>query len=118
MWEVEYTDEFERWWGTLGEKEQASVDASVRLLEKLGPSLSYPHSSAIQQSRHKKMRELRSQCGGRPLRTFYVFDPLRTAVLLIGGDKTGNDRFYEVYVPAADRIYDQYLKEIGEENKP
>jgi len=52
------------------------------------------------------MRELRSQCKGQPLRTFYAFDPRRTAILLIGGDKTGDDRFYEVMVPLADRIYD------------
>jgi len=63
------------------------------------------------------MRELRSQCKGRPLRTFYAFDPRRAAILLIGGDKTGNQRFYDVMVPLADRIYDDYLREIKEENK-
>jgi len=61
------------------------------------------------------MRELRSQCEGRPLRTFYAFDPKRTAILLIGGDKTGDDRFYNVMVPIADKIYDNYLKEIEKE---
>jgi hypothetical protein len=35
------------------------------------------------------------------------------AVLLIGGDKTGDDRFYDIYVPLADSIYDQYLEECG-----
>jgi hypothetical protein len=53
---------------------------------------------------------------GRPLRTFYTFNPSRTAILLIGGDKTGNDRFYDIMVPLADRIYDAYLKEIQEKN--
>jgi hypothetical protein len=62
------------------------------------------------------MRELRSQCEGRLLRTFYAFDPRRTAILLIGGDKTGDDRFYDVMVPIVDKIYDNYLKEIQEEN--
>ena len=60
------------------------------------------------------MRELRNQYAGRPLRTFYAFDPNRVAILLIGGDKTGDNRFYEVIVPKADRIYDDYLKEIKE----
>jgi hypothetical protein len=32
---------------------------------------------------------------GRPIRVFYAFDPRRTAVLLMGGDKTGDGRFYE-----------------------
>ena len=48
--------------------------------------------------------------------TFYAFNPRRTAILLIGGDKTGNDNFYDEMVPIADRIYDNYLKEIQEEN--
>jgi hypothetical protein len=51
--------------------------------------------------------------GGRPLKTFYIFDPRRTAILLIGGDKTGNARFYEEFIPVADAIYDRYLNEIG-----
>jgi hypothetical protein len=114
MWEVEYTGEFETWWNTLSAKEQASVNAGVMMLETLGPELSYPQSSSIQSSRHKKMRELRTQCNGNPLRSFYAFDPRRVAILLIGGDKTGNDRFYEIFVPIADRIYDEHLKEIGE----
>jgi hypothetical protein len=46
---------------------------------------------------------------------FYAFDPRRLAILLIGGDKTGNDRFYEVFVPQADRIYEKYLEEIQQE---
>ena len=62
------------------------------------------------------MRELRSQCKGQPIRTFYAFDPRRTAILLIGADKTGDDRFYDIMVPLADRIYDNYLSEIKEEN--
>ncbi len=31
--EVEYTDEFEKWWNTLDEAGQATVDAYVRMLE-------------------------------------------------------------------------------------
>jgi hypothetical protein len=60
------------------------------------------------------MRELRSQCEGRPLRTFYAFDTRRAAILLIGGDKTGDDGFYDVMIPKADKIYDDHLKEIAE----
>jgi hypothetical protein len=61
------------------------------------------------------MRELRVQSAGRPLRILYAFDPRRTAILLIGGDKTGDDRFYETYVPLADRLYDIYLEELRKE---
>ena len=61
------------------------------------------------------MRELRIQSGGRPVRVFYAFDPRRTVILLIGGDKTGDDRFYERFVPLADRLYDEHLQELKEE---
>jgi len=112
MWEVEYTSEFEVWWESLNEAEQNTVAYSVRLLQSEGPSLKFPHSSDVRQSKHRNMRELRSQYAGKPYRTFYAFDPRRIAILLIGGDKTGDDRFYETMVPIADRIYDEYLKEI------
>jgi hypothetical protein len=115
MWEVEYTDEFREWWDSLSWDEQAVIDSGVTLIEQRGPSLPYPYSSSVKGSRHKKMRELRNQYAGKPLRTFYAFDPSRTAVLLIGGDKTGDDRFYEVMVPRADKILDEYLKEKQEE---
>ena len=62
-----------------------------------------------------EMRELRVQSGGRPLRVFYAFDPRRTSILLIGGDKTGNDRFHAEYVPVADALYDEHLEELRKE---
>jgi hypothetical protein len=62
------------------------------------------------------MRELRVQHQGRPYRVLYIFDPRRVALLLVGGDKSGDDRWYEKSVPLADRIYDNYLSEIEEED--
>ena len=61
------------------------------------------------------MRELRTQVGGEPYRTLYAFDPTRSAILLIGGDKTGDDRWYEVNVPIADRVYDAHLDQLRRE---
>ncbi len=49
------------------------------------------------------------------MQTFYAFDPRRAAILLIGGDKTGDDRFYEVFIPVADRLYDEHLEELKKE---
>jgi hypothetical protein len=74
-----------------------------------GPALRFPYSSSVVSSRHAHMRELRVQHAGQPYRILYAFDPLRTAILLIGGDKTGNDRWYDTYVPLADRLYDDHL---------
>jgi hypothetical protein len=116
-WEVEYTDEFGQWWSGLSEQEQISVAASVQLLEERGPSLGFPHSSGIHGSKHGHMRELRTQHLGRPFRTLYAFDPLRNAILLIGGDKTGDGRWYDVNVPLADRLYDEHLEQLRKEGK-
>jgi hypothetical protein len=114
-WDVEYTDEFELWWASLTESEQESVAASVGLLEERGPNLGFPHSSGITSSMFAHMRELRTQHDGRPFRTLYAFDPRRAAILLIGGDKTGDDRWYEKNVPVADRLYEEHLRQLRKE---
>jgi hypothetical protein len=67
-------------------------------------------------SRFSHLRELRIQHQGRPYRILYGFDPERNALLLIGGDKTGNDRWYEIFVPIADRLYKEHLKELEKDN--
>lgn len=92
-WEIEYTDEFECWWDGLGEDEQASVESSVRLLGQFGPS----------------------QHAGRPYRVLYAFDPRRCALLLIGGEKTGQNRWYDEHVPLAERLYREHLETLRTE---
>ena len=108
-WDVEFTDEFEQWWVTLTEAEQVDVAATVTLLQQKGPQLPFPHSSGINNSKHSHMRELRTQHQGRPYRTLYAFDPRRSAILLLGGDKTGDDDWYDKNIPIADRLYDDHL---------
>ena len=112
VWEVEYTDEFGAWWNTLTEAEQIDVASVVGLLEKRGPALRFPHSSAVHSSRHDHMCELRIQHRGRPYRVLYAFDPRRVAILLLGGDKTGQDQWYERFVPVANRLYEEHLESL------
>ena len=114
-WEVEYTDEWEWWFQELDEDAQDAVAAVVGLLEQLGPELPFPYSSRITQSRHAHMRELRIQHRGKPFRTLYAFDPRRVAILLLGGDKTGDDRWYDRQVPVADRLYEEHLEQLSKE---
>jgi len=61
------------------------------------------------------MKELRVQHEGRPYRILFAFDPRRMAYFIVGGDKTGDDLFYQRMIPVADRIYAQHLREIGEQ---
>jgi hypothetical protein len=114
-WNVEHTDEFAEWYHGLNEGQQDDITAVGLLLMEQGPQLPFPYSSGINGSKHAHMRELRVQSGGRPLRVFYAFDPRRSAILLIGGDKTGDGRFYQRMVPIADALYDVYLDEIRKE---
>jgi hypothetical protein len=112
-WNIEFTDEFGEWWEGLNLGEQESVRVKVELLAELGPALTRPHADTIHGSRLRNLRELRIQHEGRPYRVLYVFDPRRTGVLLIGGDKTGNPCWYEEFVPKAEAIDEQHLHEIG-----
>jgi hypothetical protein len=116
-WEVEFTDEFAEWWNSLDEAEQEDVQASVILLRERGPSLGRPHADLVATSAYPNMKELRTQHEGRPYRTLFAFDPRRVAILLIGGDKTGNDRWYTEFVPLADKIYADHLRQIEKENR-
>lgn len=109
------TDEFTAWWDSLDEEQRKSVGVHVTLLEERGPTLPFPYSSGIRGSKFSHMRELRIQHCGDPYRVLYAFDPRRTAILLLGGSKVGDDRWYDVNVPKADDIYDQYLAQLRRE---
>ena len=110
---VNLTDEFVAWYDNLSEAEQDRVAFTVGLLEERGVTLPHPYASSIKGATFA-LRELRTQAEGDPLRTFYAFDPSRQAVLLIGGDKTGDDRFYDRMIPIAERIWNEYLEETGQ----
>jgi hypothetical protein len=117
-WEIEVTDEFVEWWESLSEQEREDIEATIEVLERLGPTISRPRSAPIRSSRHRDvMRELRvSSVKSADIRVFYAFDPRRMAILLIGGDKAGRwDKFYDQYVAMADRLYDEHLETLKQE---
>jgi len=113
--EVEYTDTFGAWWSSLSEGEQESVAVAVTLLQVRGPTLPFPYTSGVKGSRYAHMRELRIQHAGEPYRVLYAFDPRRAAILLVGGVKTGDDRWYDHAVRIADRLYDEHIAELKQE---
>ena len=112
MIEVLGTDEFEQWFLALGDGDSMAVARVVGLLESKGTTLGFPYSSAIEGAKYP-LRELRIQSGGKPLRVLYAFDPLRQAVPLFGGDKTGDNRFYVTLIPRAESIWERYLSDQG-----
>ncbi len=119
VWEVEYTDEFDGWFQMLTEEEQDMVIARVELLESVGPGLGRPVVDSVHQSRHPNMKELRAEGS---IRALFAFDPRRTAILLIGGDKSPDDpgspnwnRWYDRFTPIADDLYEAHLGELRQE---
>jgi hypothetical protein len=114
MWEIEATDEFREWYAELSNDEAARVNRAVDELARQGPALGRPWADTISASRHRNMKELRPRGGF--IRILFAFDPRRTAILLLGGDKRDQrDEWYEVHIPLADRLYEQYLRELATE---
>ncbi len=115
MWEVEHTNEFEEWWRDLTEQQQEALDERVMLLAEHGPILKRPVVGEIGSSRHPNMKELRVSKAGT-LRVLFAFDPRRHAILLLGGDKSGQwAEWYQWAIPQADDLYNTHLQELRDE---
>lgn len=112
MWKVETTEAYGRWQLALDAASQSTVDATVRLLEERGPMLSRPFADTLKGSRFANMKELRVRAGRRAIRIAFAFDPARTAILLVAGDKRGvNERlFYRRLIAEADSLFAEHLK--------
>jgi hypothetical protein len=114
-WEVEVTDEFIDWADGLLDAQFESVAEAIVALEAEGPGLGRPFVDTIKASRHTNMKELRPRRGH--LRILFAFDPRRTAILLLGGDKTGRwQEWYREAIPAADSLYDEHIALLKKEN--
>ena len=116
MWKILQTNQFGEWFTSsdnVDEDARVSIYAVMEVLKSMGPNLGRPYVDSVKGSRHENMKELRVQSKGRPFRIFFAFDPFRQAVLLIGGNKTGDKRFYTRMIPIADTLYDLYLQDLG-----
>ena len=113
---VNVTTEFERWLTALDHREQKAVLQVVKLLQAAGVALGEPYSSALKGTRHP-LRELRPKRGASPLRILYAFDPKREALLLLGGDKGDDKRFYERAIPRAEQLWEAHLADVAREAK-
>lgn len=111
MWTVLQTPAFQQWYDAQDADARKQMLAAVMVLAAEGPALGRPRVDTIQASKIKNLKELRVQSRGRPFRVFFVFDPRRNAVLLVGGNKAGRKRFYQEMVRLAERIYEEYLED-------
>jgi hypothetical protein len=112
-WSVKVTEEYAAWFMTLLKYDLASatqVAQAVAALREEGPALGRPLVDRVQGSRIHHLKELRPGSSGRSeIRVLFAFDPSRSALLLLGGDKAGNrQRWYRENIPIAERLYLDY----------
>ena len=112
--EIEYTDTFETWWDTLTVDEQSSVSDAVIVLGEHGPDLGRPRVDTLKGTKYANLKELRVQHDGDPLRVLFAFDPRRVALLLVGGNKQSDSRWYARNIEIAERLYTLHLEQLRE----
>jgi hypothetical protein len=114
-WTIEFDEDFSTWFEALEEGVQDEITANLKVLAELGPALRRPRVGKIESSKHSTMKELVVQYKGNPWRILFAFDPQRHAILLVGGDKTGDNRWYKENIPIADKRFDKHLAELKKE---
>ena len=113
-WEILFCDEFEQEFLEMALSLQDELLAHLHVLAAHGPSLGRPLVDTLKGSRHRHMKELRFFFNSRPYRFFFAFDPKRQGIVLVGGDKGGDKRFYKRRIPVADERYDNHLQSLKE----
>lgn len=113
MWSAD-VELIEDWLGALDTGSRLQVLAAIEVLCEVGPSLGRPLVDTVKASRHRNMKELRPGSSGRSeLRILFAFDPARSAIMLIAGDKAGDwKRWYKRSIPLADGLFDAHLVRV------
>lgn len=116
-WEIRVTNEFLTWFDALDDKSGAQVVDAIDRLAEDGPGLGRPLVDRLEGALVHNLKELRPGSAGRSeIRIIFVFDPWRSAILLVGGDKSGDwTGWYRRAVPRAEQLYAEYVKEREEE---
>ncbi|MGL4609543.1 MAG: type II toxin-antitoxin system RelE/ParE family toxin [Trueperaceae bacterium] len=114
---VNTSDEFADWFDEQDEALQDSITAMVSLLIEHGPNLRRPYADTLKGSKLSNLKELRVQHKGDPYRILFAFDPEREALLLVGGDKTGDKRWYDKMIPLAEKIFANHLEMLEEKEQ-
>lgn len=113
-WDLECTDVFVSWWNELTAVEQEAVAHDIEVLAAMGPHLGRPLVDTVSGSRFANMKELRTRVGSSQFRVLFAFDRRRVGLLLLGGDKASDQRWYERHIPIADRILTAHLDDLAQ----
>lgn len=111
-WTIKTLEYFDQWFEALSEAEQMDMLTGVYLLEEQGPNLPRPYADTLKGSNFNNMKELRVQHKGKPYRILYAFDPNREGILILGGNKGGDKRWYNKNIVLADKLYQNHLDKL------
>jgi hypothetical protein len=111
-WDVQLDEDFAAWLDGLDDDVRAEILAHAELLRERGPQLGRPYVDTLEDSAYTNMKELRVQFRGDPWRILFAFDPNRAAILLVGGNKRGDKRWYKKHLPIADKRFKRHLERL------
>jgi hypothetical protein len=114
---VIFSAEFRDWFDEQDKALQRAILFYTALLEEHGPQLSRPHADTLKGSKLTNLKELRVQYRGDPYRVLYAFDPKRQALLLVGGNKASDKKWYERMMKAAETIFEAHLEKLRKEEE-
>ena len=115
-WIIIFHPAFRDWLYEQEEEVQDSILAGLGLLKQEGPLLGRPYVDTLQGSQYPNLKELRVQHAGEPWRILFGFDPIRQAIILVGGNKTGDKRWYKKNIPIAEQRFTKHLETLEDLN--
>ena len=118
-WKVAFHEDFMPEFQNYSERVQDAIFARAGLLEREGPNLARPQADQLDGSAFANMKELRFRVEDGVWRVAFAFDPQRSAILLVAGDKAGRNqtRFYSRLIRTADARFRGHLDGLGKEMK-
>lgn len=113
-WDVYIVNEVREWVAQLDDATHARVVQAIDALAEGGPGLGRPLVDTIAGSKMQNLKELRPGT----VRILFAFDPWRSSILLVAGDKPGRwNAWYQEAIPLAEQRYEIYLKERAQEEE-
>ncbi len=113
-WKIIISEEYEKWFDGLSQKDKIAIATDLEVLREFGPTLGRPYADQIKGSKYNNLKELRTKVPGHVYRSLFAFNPERHAVILSGGDKKGKnqEKFYKHLIAQAEIVFETHLKTI------
>jgi len=116
-WSVSFHDAFGLEFEEFKDDLQDELLAHLNVLKQFGPTLGRPLVDTLKGSKFTNMKELRFKLNGSVWRFAFAFDPARSAIVLVGGNKRGKNQedFYDDLLKIADTRFVSHLESLKKE---